>query len=100
MAICLLRKIEGIVDVKIATDRGSESSLTTGPVTVTFNKDFADIRALNVTPLTVGGQRLYCVVDFTDVADPVSFDVEIWNEAGTSRVATTFYWLASGVLNK
>ena len=100
MSICLLKKIEGIVDVKISTDRGSASSLTYGPVTVAFNKDFADIRALNVTPVSTGGERLYCVVDFVDIANPTDFSVEIWNEAGTSRLAKNFYWVASGVLNK
>jgi len=100
MAICLVTKVEATVDVKISTDRGRGETSSGGEVTVTFNKDFADVRKLLVTPIASGSERIYCVVTFVDAPDPEDFTVEIWNQAGDTRLVRDFYWEASGVLNR
>lgn len=96
-AFLVLDNIRVKVDVKISRDRGSGTSSASGPVTVNFNKTFADIRNLDVFPIQNSGAKIYRVIDFVDAPDPTSFNVEFYNSAGT-RLALDFGWEASGVL--
>lgn len=97
--IVIFRAIRAKVDVKISRDRGSGTSSASAAVTVTFNKTFADIRMLDAWPIdNTPGRRLSRVISFVDAPDPVSFNVEFYDEATGNRVAVPFGWEASGVL--
>ena len=97
MALVKVSSLRVRVDVKISRDRGKGLSNASTPVTVNFNKTFADITNLDATPISNTGEKLFRVIDFEDVPDPTSFDITIINSAGT-QVAREFSWEASGVL--
>lgn len=85
-------------DVKVSRDWGEGTSSAGGLVTVTFNKVFADIRNLTVTPYALAGDdKLYPVIVFVDAPDPTDFEFEVRDSGGT-RVVRDFKWEASGVL--
>lgn len=85
------------VDTKIVKDRGEGTSSASVAVTITFNKTFADIISIDVFPVQNSGQKIIRVIDFVDAADPTSFNVRLYNEAGT-QLALPFGWTAEGVL--
>lgn len=96
-AILILRNIRNRVDVKITRDRGTDTSSASAAVTVSFNKTFADIIAIDVFPVQNAGTKIYRVIDFVDAPNPVSFNVRLYNDAGT-QLAIPFGWEASGIL--
>ena len=85
------------VDVKTVRDRGSGVSSATVPVTVSFNKIFADIISLDVFPIQNTGQKIYRVIDFVDTPDPTDFEVMFFDNSGT-QLALNFGWMAEGIL--
>lgn len=85
------------LDAKLITDSGSDTSSASGATTVTFNKTFADVISISVTPNAEADQALTAVYDFDDVANPTSFDVYIYNISGV-KVAKKFSWTARGIL--
>lgn len=97
MALLLLSSVRVRVDVKISNDRGRGTSSAGGPVTITFNKQFADITMLDAWPVSNAGEELKRIISFDDIPDPPGFDIEIYDSTGTP-VVRDFRWEASGVL--
>jgi hypothetical protein len=81
------------LDVKLETDNGSVSALSTdgSGTTVSFNKVFKTLRSVVCTPQ--GTTDIKAVVDSLDPA--TGFKVFCFNTAGT-RVSATVYWVARG----
>ena len=79
---------------KLKTDsgKGTVSNATTG-VVVNFNVPFIDADTPIVQP--DGTTPLLPVVDFSDVPNPTSFTVYLYNTSGT-RVTGSFSWTARG----
>lgn len=96
-AILAITAVRNRVDSKISRDRGRGTSSASGAVTVTFNKEFADIITLDAFPVTNTGQKIFRVIDFVDAPDPVSFDLRFFDHSGT-QLALDFGWDASGIL--
>lgn len=84
------------LDSKIRNDSGNgyANSGDTGGTTVNFNIAFVDVDSITVTPLTTSA--VIAVYDFTDVPNPTSFKVLLFNTSGT-RVSGNFSWSARGV---
>lgn len=73
---------------------GTAASGDAGGTTVTFNTAFIDVTAITVTPLATSA--VIAVYDFTDVPNPTSFKVLLYNTSGT-RVSGAFSWSAKGI---
>ena len=84
------------IDIKTIRESGGGTSSATLPTTVTFTKTFADIRSIQVTAMPSTPGAYFAIVDFTDVPNPTSFDVYIYDSAGT-QVASDFTWTAEGI---
>lgn len=84
------------IDVKIIRDSGDGTSASSGGTTVTFNKNFADIRSIQVTPMPSSPGAYFGIVDFVDTPNPTEFDVYIYDSTGT-QVASDFTWTAEGI---
>ena len=82
------------LDRKIFRDGGMDTSAALGATTVTFNKTFADIREVQVTP--IGTTAKQAIWDFADVPNPTGFDVYVFDSTGT-QIASDFSWSVSGV---
>jgi hypothetical protein len=86
------------VNIKLSSKRVSDSGVgtitnaTTGLV-VTFNRAFVDADTPRVQP--AGTTPLISVVDFTDLPNPTTFTVYLYNTSGT-KVTGSFSWSASG----
>lgn len=86
------------LDVKRTIDEGRVSALSTdvGGTPVNFNKAFHDVESITATaqdttgPFTVN-------IDFTDIPDPTTFYVYVFNSAG-ARVSKTVDWKARGII--
>lgn len=96
-ALVRLTAVKVTVDIKTVRDRGSDTSSATLPVTVAFNKTFADVISIDVFPVQNAGTKIYRVIDFVDAPDPTSFDVRFYDNAGT-QLALDFGWVVEGVL--
>lgn len=85
------------LDLKQHLDSGriSAASGDAGGTTVNFNLDFRRVNAINVT--VHGTSARHAVVDFTDIADPASFKVLVFDTAGTRQTADVS-WEARGTL--
>ena len=96
-ALARLYLLEARLDVRLETDEGTVSALASdsGGTTVNFNKDFKDIISINVSVLDTVEKK--AIFDFTDVPDPTSFKVLVFDTAG-ARVNATVHWIARGVL--
>lgn len=86
------------VDTKKQTDSGSGSAVSSdsGGTTVNFNLSFIDITSIVVTPQATSAVN--AVVDFSDVPNPTSFKVLLFNTSGT-RVSGDFRWTAEGIID-
>jgi predicted phage tail protein len=84
------------LDAKLRDDSGNGTAVSTdaGGTAVTFNVAFADVDSISVTPLATSS--VVAVYDFTDVPNPTSFKVLLFNSSG-SRVSGAFSWSARGV---
>jgi len=83
------------LDVKIKNDSGivTANAGDSGGTTVNFNVAFIDIRSITGTPQ--GTTPVTWVIDFTDVPDPTSFKILVFDLSGT-RVTRDVRWEASG----
>jgi hypothetical protein len=79
------------------TDSGTAtvSASDSGGTTIPFNLTFVDVDSIVVTPN--GTTPIDWVVDFDDEADPVSFNVLLFDSSG-ARLSGTVRWNATGVL--
>lgn len=84
------------LDSKLRNDSGTgtANSADSGGTVVNFNIAFVDVDSISVTPLTTSA--VIAVYDFTDVPNPTSFKVLLFNTSGT-RVSGGFSWSARGV---
>lgn len=94
--LLLLDSLNVRLDSKLRSDAGTGTSNSgdTGGTTVNFNVDFVDVQSITVTPATTGAR--IAVYDFTDVPNPTSFKVLLFDTAG-ARVSGDFSWTARGV---
>jgi hypothetical protein len=92
----LLTALNVRLDSKLRNDsgNGTANSGDTGGTVVNFNIAFVDVDSISVTPLNTSA--VIAVYDFTDVPNPTSFKVLLYNTSGT-RVTGTFSWSARGV---
>lgn len=83
-------------DVKLKNDAGTVNAVSTdtGGTTVTFNLPFVDVQSITVTPK--GTSARIAVYDFTDVPNPTSFKVLLFDTAG-NRVSGEVGWSVKGV---
>lgn len=95
--IVVISNLRNRVDVKKITDRGESNSHLTLPVTITFNKDFADVSKIDVFPISSSGLLIFRIIDFVRAPNPTSFDVILKDENGV-QLAIPFTWEAEGVL--
>lgn len=96
-ALVKISAVRITVDVKTVRDRGDSSSSAVAPVTVNFNKIFADVISIDVFPVQNSSQKIYRVIDFDDTPDPSSFDVTFFDDSGT-QLALDFGWTVEGIL--
>ena len=84
------------LDVKREQDGGIVACVSTdaGGTTVTFNKSFKDIEALTATPMGTTDRK--AIIDFTDVPNPTSFKVLLFDNAG-ARASGDARWMARGI---
>ena len=94
--LLLINALTVRLDVKRRSDfgKGTANSADSGGTTVNFVEAFTDVDAISVTPLTTS--PVIAVYDFTDVPNPTSFKVLLFNTSGT-RVSGDFSWTARGV---
>lgn len=94
-SLLTISSIKLIVDVKTINDGGSIvcNSSDIGGTTVGFNIPFADITSIVVSP--IGSTPITATYDFTDVPNPTSFKILLFNNAGT-RVSGSASWSAKG----
>ena len=86
------------LDTKQITDsgNGTASASDSSGTVVNFNLTFVDIESITVTPKgTSSTGALIAIYDFTDVPNPTSFKVLLYNSSGT-RVSGDFSWTARG----
>lgn len=91
----IINTMEVKLDSKIKSDNGKATSLSTDTAgtVVYFNKTFVDIVNITITPL--GTTRKTFVCDFTDVPNPTSFKVYMYDMNG-NRINSDFTWSAEG----
>ena len=84
-----------VLETKRETDSGviAAQSGDTGGTTVTFNKTFRDITAINTT-VNYTAER-HAIIDFTDAPNPTTFKVLVFDASG-SRTTNNVYWMARG----
>ena len=77
------------------SESGSDTSSASVATTITLDNDYSTVKSIVLTP--DGTTALTAVVDNIDLAsDPNTFDVYIFNAAGT-QVANAFYWAFEGI---
>jgi predicted phage tail protein len=83
------------LDVKQKDDFGVVSAVSTdaGGTTVTFTQSFTDVASIILTPL--GTTARYAIYDFTDVPNPTTFKVLLFDSSGT-RISGSVSWAARG----
>lgn len=78
---------------------GNVTNAATGAV-VTFNKTFLDVESIEVTPNFLtgsgAGNTSVAIYDFTDIANPTSFTVYLYDSSGV-KTTGLFSWSAKGV---
>jgi len=84
------------INVKLRNDAGvaTADSADTGGTVVNFNVAFLDVQSITVTPLST--TAAHATYDFTDVPNPTSFKVFVWDAAG-GRITKDVSWSAKGV---
>jgi hypothetical protein len=81
-----------VVRSKIKNDAGTVT-VSANPTTVNFNVQFIDVEAITVTPQ--GTAARIAVVDFTDIPNPTSFDIYLFDSDGNA-VTGDARWEARG----
>ena len=94
--LLLLTGLNVRLDAKLRNDSGTgtANSADSGGTVVNFNIAFVDVDSISVTPLTTSA--VIAVYDFTDVPNPTSFKVLLFDTSGT-RVSGGFSWSARGI---
>lgn len=89
--------IQCALNVKREHDGGTVSVLAadTGGTTVTFNKAFKSIDAIDLTPIATVERK--AVYDFAFPINPTTFKILLFNAAG-ARVNGDVSWIARGIL--
>ena len=84
------------LETKQKTDsgNGTASASDSGGTTVNFAIGFVDVESITVTPKG-SSAPVIAIYDFTDVPNPTSFKVLLYNTSGT-RVSGAFSWTARG----
>ena len=84
------------LDAKLVNDAGMgyANAADSGGTSVTFNRAFVDVSAIDVTPS--GTTSVSAVYDFTDVPNPTGFKVLLFNSVTGARVSGNFSWSAKG----
>lgn len=85
------------LDVKREVDSGNgtaNAADTTGTV-VTFNKSFKSVDSITITTKSL--EPIYAIYDFTNVPNPTTFKVLIFDSAG-QRITFPFSWKARGIV--
>lgn len=86
------------LDVKELNDSGQgEVTVANDGATVTFNKDFVDVKGITVTAKYNASYPVLAVYDYEDVADPTDFTVYIYRTDTGVRVTGDFRWSARGI---
>ena len=85
------------ISLKKKREEGRGTSLASGATTVTFLKDFIDIRSIRVTPRHNASYPVIAVYDFEDVPFPETFDVYCFRTDTGAQVANEFSWEVTGV---
>lgn len=83
-------------DVKLRNDAGTVAAVSSdsGGTTVNFNVAFVDVQSITLSPK--GTAARIAVYDFTDVPNPTSFKVLLFDTAGT-RVSGDVGWSVKGI---
>ena len=98
MGLVKLSQLRLRVAVREETDAGMGTTDGSGVATVTFNKAFADVSALWVTPAHHASYRVHATYTFIDVPNPTTFDVNLYRLDTGAAVANGFSWGARGVV--
>lgn len=95
-SILNIRSINIKLDSKLKNEAGMSDcvSTDTGGTQVNFNVPFIDIASITATLMGTAA-NISLVVDFTDVPNPTSFKILLFNSAG-NRVSGTVSWSAKG----
>lgn len=90
-----INSINTVIDIKVISDAGSTvcSASDTGGTIAYFNTQFADVSSIVVS--ASGTTPITAIYDFTDVPNPTSFKILLFNSAGT-RVSGTASWSVKG----
>ena len=80
--------------MKLKDDSGTGTvTVANDGAAITFNKTFADIVSIQVTPN--GTSAIIAIYDFTDVPNPTGFTGYLFNSGGT-KITGSFSWTAKG----
>jgi hypothetical protein len=90
-----LSKLNLVLDAKLKTDSGSVNALATDAegTVVNFVENFLDIASINVSANST--TLVTAIYDFTDVPNPTSFKILVFNSSG-ARVNANVSWTARG----
>jgi hypothetical protein len=93
---CVVTDVTATLQVKEVSDSGTTAvnAADSGGTTITFNTSFLDVSSIVASPQ--GTVEIKEVVNFTDVPNPTSFKVLLFDAAG-ARVSGTVRWTARGV---
>lgn len=91
-----IENLEVRLDAKIIREAGFDtvSNAVSGKV-VTFTKNFADIRDIQVS-VKKGGDAVFGLYDFVDTPNPTSMTIFLYDETLT-LVTGDFSWSVSGI---
>ena len=94
-SLLAMTNLEIKLDVKLKNDAGSvmANASDTNGTNVNFNVPFVDVISITVT--AAGSTPLTALYQFTDTADPTSFQVFLFNTSG-QRASGTVSWSAKG----
>ncbi|VUD48389.1 hypothetical protein TDB9533_01224 [Thalassocella blandensis] len=93
----LVSDIETNLTLKEQTDGGRATGYAADAsgTSISFNKSFVDIVAINITP--IGNENATYRLVFTDVPNPTEFEILWFDEVG-ARINLDFYWSARGYI--
>jgi hypothetical protein len=96
--LLLLTGLNLRLDFKLKNDSGTgtANASDSGGTVVTFNVAFVDVDSISVTPTNSSGTPVIAIYDFTDLPNPTTFKVLLFNTSG-SRVSGNFSWSARGI---
>jgi hypothetical protein len=95
--LALLRSMTCDLNVQIDQDGGNVNAVSTdsGGTEIDFNKDFLDVISITATALST--EPAYAVYAFTDIPNPTSFKVMVYDSMG-NRISKLVSWKARGIV--